>query len=89
MRGAQRLSGTVGAGTAKLSGKTISGSVTLLRRSPDEEPWDLVIEDQVPGDTASDSTASDNAATDNTATGNTTPEDEIPDDNSENSEDAR
>jgi hypothetical protein len=48
MRGAQRLSGTVGSGAATLKGKTVSGSVTLLRRSADEEPWDLVIEDRAP-----------------------------------------
>jgi len=48
MRGSRRLTGTVGAGTAVLSGKTVSGSVTLLRRSADEEPWDLVT-DQEPG----------------------------------------
>jgi hypothetical protein len=51
-RGAQRLSGTVGAGTAELRGKTISGSVTLLRRSADEEDWDPVVEDRPPADPA-------------------------------------
>ncbi len=45
-RGSQRLSGTVGAGTATLFGKTVSGSVTLLRRSADEEPWDLLVDEQ-------------------------------------------
>ncbi len=47
-RGAQKLSGTVGSGAATLTGKTVSGAVTLLRRSADEEPWDLVIEDEPP-----------------------------------------
>jgi hypothetical protein len=49
-RGSQKLTGTVGAGTAVLTGKTVSGAVTLLRRSTDEEPWDLIIEDERPAD---------------------------------------
>ncbi|HEY2438163.1 MAG TPA: DUF4097 family beta strand repeat-containing protein [Solirubrobacteraceae bacterium] len=63
-RGSQKLSGTIGAGTATLVGKTVSGSVTLLRRSADEEPWDLVIDDQTPQDETPQSA---------------TPQDQIPD----------
>ncbi|MBS2964305.1 DUF4097 family beta strand repeat protein [Actinocrinis puniceicyclus] len=48
MRGSQKLTGTVGGGTAVLTGKTVSGSVTLLRRSADEEPWDVLVEDERP-----------------------------------------
>lgn len=48
IRGSQRLAGTVGSGAAVLSGKTVSGAVTLLRRSADEEPWDLLVEDERP-----------------------------------------
>jgi hypothetical protein len=47
-RGSQKLTGTVGDGSAVLTGKTVSGAVTLLRRSADEEPWDLLIEDEPP-----------------------------------------
>jgi len=88
LRGAQRLSGTVGAGTATLSGKTISGSVTLLRRSADEESWDLMTEDQAPqtpGTAPSDAVPNDAVVPEDTAV----PEDRVPDDNGENSEDAR
>lgn len=68
-RGSQKLSGTIGTGTATLVGKTVSGSVTLLRRSADEEPWDLVIDDQTPQD----------AAPRDEATQSATPQDQIPD----------
>jgi hypothetical protein len=92
MRGSQRLSGTVGAGTATLSGKTYSGSVTLLRRSADEESWDLMTEDQAPapqtpgtGTGPSDAVPTESAVREDTAV----PEDRVPDDNGENSEDAR
>jgi len=47
-RGSQKLTGTVGDGSAVLTGKTVSGAVTLLRRSADEEPWDLLVEDEPP-----------------------------------------
>ena len=84
-RGSQKLAGTIGAGTATLVGKTVSGSVTLLRRSADEEPWDLVIDDQTaPEQTVQDETPQDQAPT----TQAQTPEDQTPD-NGENSEDAR
>jgi hypothetical protein len=78
LRGSQRLSGTVGAGTATLSGKTVSGSVTLLRRSAEDEPWDLVIEDQTP--------AAPGEPADSTGPTDTIPNDS---DNGENSEEAR
>jgi hypothetical protein len=42
--GSSRLSGVVGAGTARLTGHTVSGSITLLRRDADEE-----IQDEMPG----------------------------------------
>jgi hypothetical protein len=48
LHGSRKLTGTVGGGTALLTGKTVSGSVTLLRRSADEEPWDLLSEDERP-----------------------------------------
>jgi hypothetical protein len=35
--GSSRLSGVIGAGTARLSGHTVSGSITLLRRDPSED----------------------------------------------------
>jgi hypothetical protein len=86
MRGAQRLSGTVGTGTATLSGKTISGSVTLLRRSADEEPWDLAIEDRIPGTPGpTPADAIPNSPTPSDAV----PDDKVPDDHGENSEEAR
>jgi hypothetical protein len=44
--GSSRLTGTIGAGTSRLSGHTVSGSITLLRREPDEE-----IQDEMPGST--------------------------------------
>jgi hypothetical protein len=44
--GSSRLAGTIGAGTSRLSGHTVSGSITLLRREPDEE-----IQDEMPGST--------------------------------------
>jgi hypothetical protein len=47
-RSAQRLSGRVGSGTARLTGKTVSGAVTVLRRSPEDDPWDLGVEDRRP-----------------------------------------
>lgn len=43
--GSSRLSGRVGAGRARLTGHTVSGAITVLRREPDEEP----IEDERPG----------------------------------------
>lgn len=51
--GSRRLSGRIGSGEARLYGKTVSGSVTLLRRGPMEdaaEPEDARpdIQDQVP-----------------------------------------
>lgn len=53
----QRLSGTLGAGTARLTGKTVSGAVTVLRRRTEEEPgepWtDQPVADRRP--TANDS----------------------------------
>jgi hypothetical protein len=49
-RSAQRLSGRVGSGAARLTGKTVSGAVTLLRRNPEEDPWDLGFEDRRPDD---------------------------------------
>lgn len=42
--GSSRLSGVIGTGSAKLTGHTLSGSITLLRREPDEE-----IQDAMPG----------------------------------------
>jgi hypothetical protein len=47
-RSAQRLCGQVGSGAAKLTGKTVSGAVTLLRRGPDEDTADLEDEDERP-----------------------------------------
>jgi hypothetical protein len=100
-RGSQKLSGTIGAGTATLVGKTVSGSVTLLRRSADEEPWDLVIDDQTPRDeapqsaTPQDQIPDGTSATPESATpdSTTTPDSATPDsaapNNGENSEDAR
>ena len=41
--GSSRLHGVIGAGGARLSGHTVSGSITLLRREPDEE-----IQDETP-----------------------------------------
>lgn len=83
-RSAQRLSGTVGAGTATLFGKTVSGSVTLLRRSADEEPWDLMVDDpsdqdvndaapadQAPHESAAASAPQDSAAESGTEHGTT------------------
>jgi len=45
--GSSRLSGTIGSGAAHLSGHTLSGSITLLRRDADEGPGD--IQDETPG----------------------------------------
>lgn len=42
--GSARLEGRIGAGRARLAGHTVSGSITVLRRDPDEEP----IEDERP-----------------------------------------
>lgn len=42
--GSSRLSGRVGAGRARLTGHTVSGAITVLRREPDED-----IEDERPG----------------------------------------
>lgn len=84
-RGSQKLSGTVGSGAATLTGKTVSGAVTLLRRSADEEPWDLVIEDEppvkdsVPQDAVPEGHAQDaagNSTTENSGTENSTIEDQ-------------
>ena len=102
-RGSQKLSGTIGGGTAKLTGKTVSGAVTLLRRSADEEPWDLVIEDEPPvqdqvpedqrtehGDTAQDNTVQDSTEQHSTNAGGTGTEGTGDDrDNGEKGEDAR
>jgi DUF4097 and DUF4098 domain-containing protein YvlB len=44
--GRSRLSGVIGAGTSHLKGHTVSGSITLLRREPDEE---ADIQDVKPG----------------------------------------
>jgi hypothetical protein len=98
-RGSQRLSGTVGSGTATLSGKTLSGSVTLLRRSAEEEPWDLVIEDQHPDAPAAAPTVQDRIPDDTEISdGDAAPQEPAdagpaaPDpgsDHGENSEDAR
>ncbi len=44
--GSSRLTGTIGTGASRLSGHTVSGSITLLRREPDEE-----IQDEMPGST--------------------------------------
>jgi hypothetical protein len=92
----------VGSGAARLTGKTVSGAVTLLRRSPDEDPWDLGVEDRrpdadevrdtVPNDAVPDNavpnndTAPNNAAPNNEAADNTVPDTDV---NGENSEDAR
>lgn len=89
-RGSQKLSGTIGSGAATLVGKTVSGSVTLLRRSADEEPWDLLIDEETaPGRAVEDETPRDQAPT----TKDQAPEDQTPDSatpgNGENSEDAR
>lgn len=46
--GSSRLSGVIGAGTAHLKGHTVSGSITLLRREPDE---DADIQDYQPDQT--------------------------------------
>jgi Putative adhesin len=85
-RGSQKLAGTIGAGTATLVGKTVSGSVTLLRRSADEEPWDLVIDEE----TAPKQTAQNEVPQDEVPHGQAA-EDQTPGngENSENSEDAR
>lgn len=90
-RGSQKLAGTVGTGTATLVGKTVSGSVTLLRRSADEEPWDLLVDEQPPEDeTPQDQALQDQAPQE--------PQDQAPEaqssdsttpDTGENSEDAR
>ncbi|HEY3869421.1 MAG TPA: DUF4097 family beta strand repeat-containing protein [Actinocrinis sp.] len=53
--GVRRLSGRIGSGEARLYGKTVSGSVTLLRRGPMEdsaEPEDAVPEPDNPDNTA-------------------------------------
>jgi len=42
--GSSRLRGVIGSGSAQLTGHTLSGSITLLRREPDEE-----IQDATPG----------------------------------------
>lgn len=42
--GSSRLAGRVGTGRARLTGHTVSGAITVLRRDPDEEP----IEDERP-----------------------------------------
>lgn len=74
-RGSQRLTGTVGSGAAALTGKTVSGAVTLLRRSADEEPWDLLVEDErpvqdrVPQDPAGKSTVPEDRVPDEYRTG--------------------
>lgn len=47
--GSSRLTGTIGAGTSRLSGHTVSGSITLLRREPDEQVEDEQIQDETPG----------------------------------------
>ncbi len=93
VRGSQKLTGTIGAGQATLVGKTVSGAVTLLRRSADEEPWDLVIDDPAPGapqDRAprGEMREDQNADADGpTPDGNGAPPEN--DENGENSEDAR
>lgn len=89
-RSAQRLSGRVGSGTARLTGKTVSGAVTLLRRNPEEDPWDLGVEDRRPGPGTASGTGP------GTGPGGDV-QDEVPitdavdenSENSENSEDAR
>lgn len=99
MRGSQKLSGTIGGGRATLVGKTVSGAVTLLRRSADvdEDPWDLVFDEQpgsgpvpqdhVPQDQAPAAPAREDQTTD---AGGTAPDGNgATPDNGENSEDAR
>jgi putative adhesin len=49
-RSSQRMHGQVGSGTARLTGKTVSGAVSLLRRNPEEDPWDRGVEDERPDD---------------------------------------
>jgi len=44
--GSSRLSGVIGSGASRLKGHTVSGSITLLRREPDEE---ADIQDARPG----------------------------------------
>lgn len=79
-RGAQKLAGTIGAGTATLTGKTVSGSVTLLRRSADEEPWDLVLEDQVEQPPAAAEHTPQDEVPQNQAPQNQAPSDQAPQD---------
>jgi hypothetical protein len=38
--GTKRISGRLGGGTGRLRATTVSGSIALLRRPGDEEPWD-------------------------------------------------
>ncbi|MFE1432961.1 DUF4097 domain-containing protein [Streptomyces griseoaurantiacus] len=38
--GTKRISGRLGSGTGRLRATTVSGSIALLRRPGDEEPWD-------------------------------------------------
>ncbi|MBR7836394.1 DUF4097 family beta strand repeat protein [Actinospica durhamensis] len=53
--GSSRLSGRVGTGRTRLSGHTVSGAITVLRRDPDEDP----IEDGYPGAGGAGSTGND------------------------------
>ncbi|MCF0088217.1 MULTISPECIES: DUF4097 family beta strand repeat-containing protein [Streptomyces] len=39
--GTKRISGRLGGGTGRLRATTVSGSIALLRRPGDEEPWDV------------------------------------------------
>lgn len=102
-RGSQKLAGTIGGGRATLVGKTLSGAVTLLRRSADadEDPWDLMFDD-VPQDRTPTTPAPQDRATQDRAPQDQIPENQITDaggtapdgngatpDNGENSEDAR
>jgi hypothetical protein len=92
-RGSQKLSGTIGSGAARLTGKTVSGSVTLLRRSADEEPWDLgvddVTDDQAPENQALKDQVPEDRVPGEQPPQDQTPHDETPRDSGENSEDAR
>ncbi|WP_030379411.1 MULTISPECIES: DUF4097 family beta strand repeat-containing protein [unclassified Streptomyces] len=81
--GTKRITGRLGGGTGRLKATTVSGSIALLRRPSDDEPWDTPppgpADDRTPppddptpdGPTPNDKAADDTAADGTTAHGTT------------------
>lgn len=81
--GTKRITGRLGGGTGRLKATTVSGSIALLRRPSDDEPWDTPppgpADDRTPppddptpdGPTPNDKAADDTAADGTTAHGPT------------------